>query len=67
MTYISYPHVLTELKKQHQEYKTVLHSDQGSVYASKNCNDLLGTCGIIHSIAHAEMPADNAAVESING
>ena len=50
MTYISGLHDLIELKKQHPEYRTVLHSDQGSVYASKNYNDdisnesiLLGT------------------------
>ncbi len=35
MTYISGLHSLIELKKQHPEYRTVLHSDQGSVYASK--------------------------------
>lgn len=35
MTYISGLHDLIELKKQHPEYKTVLYSDQGSVYASK--------------------------------
>ncbi|MEZ3516737.1 MAG: hypothetical protein K1W37_16185 [Lachnospiraceae bacterium] len=67
MTYISGLHDLIELKKQHPEYKTVLHSDQGSVYASKKYNDLLGTCGIIHSMSRAGTPADNAAMESING
>ena len=41
MTYISGLHDLIELKKQHPEYRTVLHSDQGSVYASKNYNDQL--------------------------
>ena len=45
----------------------MLHSDQGSVYASKNYNDLLGTCGIIHSMSRAGTPTDNAAMESING
>ena len=67
MTYISGLHDLIELKKQHLEYKTVLHSDQGSVYASKNYNDLLGTSGIIHSMSRAGTPTDNAAIESING
>ena len=67
MTYISGLHDLIELKKQHPEYKTVLHSDQGSVYASKKYNDLLGTCGIIHSMSRAGTPTDNAAMESING
>lgn len=67
MTYTSGLHDLTELKKQHPEYKTVLHSDQGPVYASKNYNELPGTCGIIHSMSRAGTPADNAAMEPING
>ncbi len=67
MTYISGLHDLMKLKKQHPEYKTVLHPDQGSVYASKKYNDLLGSCGIIHSMSRAGTPTDNAAVESING
>ena len=45
----------------------ILHSDQGSVYASKNYNDLLGPCGIIHSMSRAGTLTDNAAMESING
>ena len=67
MTYISGLSDLIELKKQYPEYQTVLHSDQGSVYASKNYNDLLGPCGIIHSMSRAGTPTDNAAMESING
>ena len=67
MTYISGLNDLIELKKQYPEYKMVLHSDQGSVYASKNYNELLGPCGIIHSMSRAGTPTDNAAMESING
>ncbi len=67
MTYISGLNDLTELKKQHPEYQMVLHSDQGSVYASENYNDLLGPCGIIHSMSRAGTPTDNAAMESVNG
>jgi putative transposase len=67
MTYISGLNDLTELKKQHPEYQMVLHSGQGSVYASKNYNNLLGPCGIIHSMSRAGTPADNAIMESING
>ena len=47
-------------KKQHPEYKTVLHPDQGAAYASKNYNDLPGTCKIIHSVSRAGTPAGNA-------
>ncbi len=35
MTYISGLRDLLELKKQHPEYRMILHSDQGAVYASK--------------------------------
>ena len=45
MTYISGLHDLMELKKQQPEYKTVQHSDQGSVYASKNYNELPNSTG----------------------
>ncbi len=67
MTYISGLNDLIELKKQYPKYKMILHSDQGSVYASKNYNDLLGSSGIIHSMSCAGTPTDNAAMESING
>ncbi len=45
----------------------VLHSDQGSAYASRNCNELPGTYGIIHFMSRAGTPTDNADMESING
>lgn len=40
MTYISGLNDLIKLKEDYPEYKMILHSDQGSVYASKNYNDL---------------------------
>ncbi|NDO49682.1 transposase [Lachnospiraceae bacterium MD335] len=67
MTYIIGLNDLIELKKQYLEYQTVPHSNQGSVYASKNYNDLLGPCCIIYSMSRAGTPTDNAAMESING
>lgn len=39
MTYISGLRDLLELKKQHPEYRMILHSDQGAVYASKAFNE----------------------------
>lgn len=41
MTYISGLENLIELRKQYPQYRTILHTDQGSVYASKAFNDLL--------------------------
>lgn len=68
MTYISgLDDDLLELKQQHPEYRTVLHSDQESVYASKAFNDLLPMYGITRSMSRAGTPTDNAAMETING
>ena len=54
-------------KKQYPEYKLILHSDQGSVYASKSYNELLPMYNITRSMSRAGTPTDNAAMESING
>ena len=67
MTYISGLEDLLAIKELHPEYKTVLHSDQGSVYASKNFNELLPMYNVIHSMSRAGTPTDNAAMEAING
>lgn len=67
MTYISGLNSLIELKKAHPDYKTVLHSDQGSVYASRSYNELLPAYNIIRSMSRAGKPTDNSAMESING
>ena len=50
-----------------QAYEMILHSDQGSVYASKAFNDLLPMYSITHSMSRAGTPTDNAAMEAING
>ena len=67
MTYISGLEDLIALKKQYPEYEMILHSDQGSVYASKAFNDLLPMYSIPHSMSRAGTPTDNAAMEAING
>ena len=64
--YISGLENLLEIKKQHPEYTTVLHSDQGSVYASKAYNDLLPMY-VARSISRAGTLTDNGAMEAING
>lgn len=66
MTYISGLEDLLELKKKHPEYRMILHSDQGSVYASKAFNELLPMY-VTRSMSRAGTPTDNAAMESING
>jgi len=67
MSYISGLNDLIELKKQYPEYEMVLHSDQGSVYASKKFNELLPMYNIVHSMSRAGTPTDNGAMEAING
>lgn len=66
MTYISGLTDLLEQKKLHPEYEMILHSDQGSVYASKAFNELLPMY-VNRSMSRAGTPTDNAAMESING
>ena len=67
MTYIDGRDGLITLKKAHPELETILHTDQGSVYASKSFNELLPLYNIIHSMSRAGTPTDNAAMEAING
>lgn len=67
MTYISGLKDLIVWKEQHPEHQMILHTDQGSVYASKAYNDLLPMYGITRSMSRAGTPTDNAAMESVNG
>ena len=67
MTYISGLNDLLEFMKKYPEQKMVLHSDQGSVYSSKQFNDLLPMYSIARSMSRVGTPTDNAAMEAING
>lgn len=67
MTYIDGLNGLIALKQDHPELETILHTDQGSVYASKSFNELLPLYNIVHSMSRAGTPTDNAAMEAING
>lgn len=66
-TYINGLKQLIEKKKEYKELKTILHTDQGSVYSSKSYNELLPIYNITHSMSRAGTPTDNASMESING
>lgn len=67
MTYINGLNNLIALKQQYPNYETILHTDQGTVYASKKYNELLPMYGITRSMSRAGTPTDNAAMEAING
>ena len=58
---------LIQKKKEYNDLELVLHTDQGSVYSSKDYNNLLLLNNIIHSMSRPGTPTDNAAMESING
>lgn len=46
---------------------TVIHTDQGSVFASKAYNELIKDTNIIRSMSRAGKPTDNPVNESLNG
>ena len=46
---------------------TVLHTDQGSVYASVAYNELIKDTNIVRSMSRAGKPTDNPVNESLNG
>ncbi len=58
---------LIEKKKEYQNLKLILHTNQGSVYSSKSYNELLPLYNIVHSMSRAGTPTDNGTMESING
>lgn len=66
-TYYKGLNSLIEKKQEYKDFVTILHSDHGSVYSSKQYNSLLETNGFIHSMSAPGTPTENGAMESING
>ena len=66
-TYINGLQQLIEKKKEYKDLRTILHTDQGSVYSSKSYNELLPLYNITHSMSRAGTPTDNGAMEAVNG
>lgn len=58
--------ILNKIKDQTSDL-VILHTDQGSVYASKSYNDLIKDYNISHSMSRAGTPTDNPVNESLNG
>lgn len=67
MTYINGLKDILEIKGIDSSMQTILHTDQGTVYASKAFNELLPQYSIVHSMSRAGTPTDNGAMEAING
>lgn len=57
---------VVELLKGREE-PTILHTDQGSVYASMAYNELIKDTNIVRSMSRAGKPTDNPVNESLNG
>ena len=67
MTYMSGLNGLLAIKRKYPELEMILHTDQGTVYASKSFNELLLLYNIVRSMSRAGTPTNNAVMESING
>lgn len=67
MTYINGLNDLCAIKAKLPDVEMILHTDQGSVYASKAFNDILPAYNIQRSMSRAGTPTDNAVMEAING
>lgn len=66
-TYFEGLEMVAEKIKKIDGLNPILHTDQGSVYASKGFNELLPQYHITHSMSRAGTPTDNGAMEAING
>lgn len=59
--------VIEILKEEGCDKPTILHTDQGSVYASLPFNVIVKDSNIIRSMSRAGTPTDNPVNESLNG
>ena len=60
--------VLNKIKKEANiDQTSILHTDQGSVYASVSYNELIKDYNIKRSMSRAGTPTDNPVNESLNG
>ena len=66
-TYFEGLEMVAEKLKKIDGLGLILHTDQGSVYASKSFNELLPQYHITHSMSRTGTPTDNGAMEAING
>jgi transposase InsO family protein len=59
--------VLDKIKEEKHTSLVTLHTDQGSVYSSKQYNNLLNDLNFQRSMSRAGTPTDNPTNESLNG
>jgi len=56
-----------KIKRGYTSVETILHSDQGSVYASRVFQNAHKQYNIIRSMSRAKTPTDNPIIEALNG
>ena len=56
-----------KIKRGYKNLKTILHTDQGTVYSSLSFNNILYKYNIERSMSRAGTPTDNPVIESKNG
>lgn len=66
MTYISGLNNVLAIKEKYPNFKTILHSDQRSVYTSKTFNKQFTALNIICSMSRVAL-TDNGTMKAING
>lgn len=59
--------VVSLLDNWESDEPTIIHTDQGSVYASVNYNKLIKDKNIVRSMSRAGKPTDNPVNEALNG
>jgi len=56
-----------KIKRRYTSVETILHSYQGSVYASRAFQNAHKHYNIIRSMSRAKTPTDNPIIEALNG
>ena len=59
--------ITEKIKRGYTSVETILHSDQGSVYASRAFQNAHQHYNIIRSMSRAKTPTDNPIIEALNG
>ena len=55
-----------KIKRGYKKQKTIVHTDQGSVYSSVPFNNIFNSYSISRSMSRAGTPTDNPVIESKN-
>ena len=56
-----------KIKRGYENFDTIVHTDQGSVYSSMSFNNMFNSYKVTRSMSRAGTPTDNPVIESKNG